>query len=199
MTGSFLSPYDPAHGKRLEFGELARNSGRILNAHGLAQLIGAENLLAKAVESAASGNQERAEQLVQRAAAMPYDPREEGSPGVRGAAMLIYRLVTDALEASADDDPGWLEVALDVHANLDGPGKSDLASVLHGFVLQEPLFDVSPEERRRIRQAVGDAPLEADLGDGPDRTVEQRRAVISSLLTAALALRQGYATPASQR
>ncbi len=193
VTGSFLSELDPAYGLRPEFGELVRRSGRTLNERSLAQLIGAENLLTKAVASRAAGDLDRAEQLVRRAAAMPYDDREGDSPGVRGAAMLVYTLVTDQLEASSLDDQAWLDVALDVHPRLDGLGQAKLASVVHGFVLQDVLFSVSPTERGRIKQAFGDAPLEVDLGDRPGLTVDQRRDIIDSLVTAAVALREGYA------
>jgi hypothetical protein len=193
MFGSDLFEFDPAHGRRPEFGELARRSGRMLNELGLAQITGAENLLAKATASAASGNVERAEQLIQRAAAMPYDQREEGSPGIRGAEMLVFSLVTDQLEASDEEDPGWLDVAVEVYAHLDGPGKAELASVMHGFVLQGDIYNVTTAEGRRIRQVFGHAPLEADLGDGPALTVEERREIIRSLIAAAVALRGGYA------
>jgi len=190
---SVLAELDPARGKRVEFGVLARHSGRLLGERSFAQLLGAENLLSKAVARAEAGDRDRAEHLVRRAAAMPYDEREESSPGIRGAAMLVHNLVNDEFEASAHDDPAWLDVAVKVHAHLDGPGKAQLASVVHGFVLQTSFYDVSPAEGRRIRQVFGDAPLEAELGDGPDLTVEQRRDIIASLVTAAVELTRGYA------
>jgi hypothetical protein len=193
VGGPFLSQLDPAYGKRLEFGELARQSGRLLNERSHAQIAGAENLLAKAVTCGAAGDLDRAAQLVQRAAAMPYDPREEGSPGVLGAAMLVHNLVSDQFETSEHGDEAWLDVVIDVHARLEGPGKAELASVVHGFVLQEVFYSVTPAEKRRIRQAFADAPLQADLGDGPDLTVERRRAIIGSLVAAAAALHEGYA------
>jgi len=193
MTDQFLSQFDPAYGKRPEFGELARRSGRTLNERSQAQIMGAENLLTKAMASMSTGQADRAENLIRRAAELPYDPREEGSPGVRGAAMLIHTLVTDRYEASEYDDSGWLDVALHVHGQLDGPGKAELASIVHGFVLQDAFFSVSRAEKRRIQQAVSDAPLEADLGDGPELTLERRLDIVRSLVTAAVALREGYA------
>jgi hypothetical protein len=192
MTASGLSEFDPANGKRGEFGELARQSGRSLNEISLAQITGAENLLTKAVSSAAAGNRERAEQLIQRAAAMSYDPREERSPGIAGAEILIYSLVSDQFESSTQEDTAWLDVAIAVHAEVDGPGNAELASAVHGFVLQKPFFSLSAAEERRIRETFGDAPLEADLGDGPDLTVEERREIIGSLLATASALGEGY-------
>lgn len=72
---------------------MARQSGRMLNDLSHAQIIGAENLLTKAIRARASGDAQRAEQLIQRAAQGPYAPRETGSPGVRAASMLVYNLV----------------------------------------------------------------------------------------------------------
>ncbi len=161
MTGPFLSEFDPARGLREELGELARDSGRMLNARSHAQMDGAENLLMKAVRSLAGGDSKRVEKLIRRAAQMPYDPREEGSPGVRAASLLTYRLISDQFEASRYDDTRWLDVVLEVHPRLDASGRAQVASVVHGFVLREAFFDVSAAEKRRIQQVFGDAPLEA--------------------------------------
>jgi hypothetical protein len=209
VTGLSLSPLDPADGTlgrpsaseaiRAEFAELARQSGRLLNERSHSQIIGAENLLTKAVRALDSGDAERAVRLIQRAAQIPYDPREEGSPGVRGASMLVYTLITDRFEASADDDMTWLDVVLNVHSGLNPVGQAEVASVVHGFVLQERLFSVSPAEKRRIQHAFGGAPLEADLGDGPDTTPEQREAIIRSLVMATLALGAAYGEATATR
>ena len=71
--------------------------------------------------------------------------------------------------------------------------------MVHGFVLQEALFDVSAVEKRRIEGVFGDAPLEAELGDGPNSTLEQRQDIIRSLVVAAMALSNAYATAANER
>lgn len=199
MSGPFLSEFDPAQGNRGELGELVRDSGRMLNARSHAQINGAENLLTKAVRSLAAGDAERAEQLIQRAAQMPYDAREEGSPGVRAASLLVYYLISDQFEASEYDDTRWLDVVLDVHSGLDASGRAEVASVVHGFVLQEAFFTVSAAEKQRIQQVFGDAPLEAALGDVPDCTVQQRREIIRSLVGAAVALGVAYAAAAEVR
>lgn len=193
MSDFDLSPYDPAYGKRLEFGELAREDGRTLNARSDAQITGAENLLTKAVAATASGDVDRAERLIRRAADMPYDPREECSPGILGGSVLINRLISDRFEGSHVDDAGWLDVALEVHARVDGPGKAELASEIHDFARIDPTAGPTVAERRRIQEAVGDAPLDPDLGDGPELTVEGRCDILRSLVATALALEQGYA------
>ena len=74
-----------------------------------------------------------------------------------------------------------------------------MASVVHGFVLQEVLNDVFAVERRRIQRVFGDAPLEPELGDGPNSTAEQRQDIIRSLVIAAMALSNAYAAVATER
>ncbi|MFN2344801.1 MAG: hypothetical protein ABR616_03690 [Dermatophilaceae bacterium] len=199
MTDPYSSGLDPARGQRNEFGELARQSGRMLNELSNAQTAGAQNLLTKAIRALASEDAKRAEQLIQRAAQMAYDPREAGSPGVRAATMLVYAVISDQFEASEPADMTWLNVALDVHPGLDPTGRAAVASVVHGFVLQEAFFDVSAVEKRRIQQAFGDAPLEPELGDGRNSTLEQRQDVIRSLIMAAMALSNAYAAVANER
>ena len=199
MTDPFSSGLDPSRGHGSEFGELARQSGRILNELSHAQIAGAQNLLMKAIRALASGEAERAGQLIQRAARMPYDPREAGSPGVRAATLLVYEVISDQFEASEPSDMTWLDVVLDVHPGLDPTGRAEVASVVHGFVLQEAFFDVSAVEKRRIQEVFGDAPLEAELGDGPDSTPAQRQNIIRSLVVAAVALSNAYAAVANER
>lgn len=176
-----------------EFGELRRRSGRLLNEISSAQFRAAENLLTKAARSLSDGDPARADRLIDRVAQLPYDDRDGGSPGVDGASMLVYRIISDQFEASEPDYPAWLDVVLAVHPHIDPTAQADVASAVHGFVLQEAIYSVTPAEARRIRRHFGDAPLEADLGDRPDATVEERRAIIRSLTTAAASLAAAYA------
>jgi hypothetical protein len=190
---SSLPPdFDPIFGTRPELGALTRDSGQRLNEISSAQVEGAENLLMKAMASLSAGQTDRAEKLIQRVAAMPYDPREEETPGIRAALMLVYDLVVDEFEDSEVGDTAWLDVALAVHEQVDGAGKAHLASTLNGLVLQRTMFTLDSEEKRRIRNAVGDAPMEADLGEGPDATVAHRRDVITSLVRTTMALEAAY-------
>ncbi|MGB9373786.1 MAG: hypothetical protein WCA82_06470 [Jiangellales bacterium] len=193
MSSLFPVEFDPAHGTPREFGAMALQSGRMLNARFEAQLTGAQNLLTKAIRALASGDADRAEALMQRAARMPYDEREQDAPGVRAASVLVHSVIVDHFEHS-EDDTGWLDVVLDVHPGLDPLGQAEVASLVHGFVLQGAVFALTATERRRIQHAFGGAPLEAELGDGPDASVEQRRDIIASLTLAAAALRDAYAS-----
>ena len=146
MIDSFSSGLDPARGPGNEFGELARQSGRILNELSHAQIAGAQNLLKKAIRELDSGEAKRAGQLIQRAALMPYDPREAGSPGVRAATLLVYEVISDQFEASDPADTTWLDVVLDVHPRLDPTGRAEVASVVHGFVSRRR-SSTSPQSR----------------------------------------------------
>jgi len=93
----------------------------------------------------------------------------------------------------------WLDVVLQVHPGLDALGQAEVASLVHGFVLQGAIVTLTATEKRRIRQAFGDAPLEADLGDDPHATVEQRTDTIRSLTLAAAALSEVYTRAADTR
>jgi hypothetical protein len=199
VTEPLPSGFDLATGRRKAFTEIDRRSGRLLNGISRAQIAGAENLLTKAIRARASGDAQRAEQLIERAARMPYDEREEGFPGVLAASMLVYVAISDQFEGSEQDDPTWLDVVLTVHPGLDPTGQAKVASVVHGFVLQKALFAVTRAEKRRIQQAFGDAPLEAELGDLPDSPVEQRQDIIRSLTAAAASLGDAYAADAERR
>lgn len=147
------------------------------------------NLLDKALRRQGDGEDEPADRLIRRAAAMPWDTRMEGSPAVRGASQLLHELLSDWFEESDVDDLWWLEVATSAHDRLPrGPGRDEIASIVHGFVLQAGVYDTTKSEQRRIRAAFGDAPLEADLGDRPDQTPAGRESIIRSLLAAIRAL-----------
>lgn len=199
VTSPFPSVFDPAYGMPAELGDMARRSGLMQIEYHHARVVGAENLLSKAMRALGAGDAERAERLIQRSAQMPYHALEEESPGVGAASMMVYLLISDQFETSEYDDSSWLDVVLDVYPSLDPLGRAKVASVVHGFVLQEAFFTVSDTEKRRIRQAFGDAPLDVELGDGPDVTVEQRREIIRSLVVAAATLGDAYATAAETR
>lgn len=183
--------WDPAWGKREEFRALAQTSGRVRNLRGDAQLEGAENLLVKAVRRLSAGEAERARPLVERAAAMPWDAHEEHFPGVRAALMLVYREINDRFEAEYLGEDGWLDVPLAVLPRLGAQAAAEVASVLHGYVLQD--YDLSRRETRRIVEATGDAPLEAGIGSDAGLGVPERVAIIDDLLDGVVALQEAYA------
>jgi hypothetical protein len=153
-----------------------------------AMLDGAMNLLTKA----AKRDGDAADRLIARAGAMPYEPRLEGSPGIRGAQQLVFTLVSDRFEESDFGEIAWLTAAIAAHARLDAVAQADLASTVHGFVLQAEFFETSEDEKRLILANFADAPLEVDLGDGPDLGVEERTSIIRSLVESLRVLEEEY-------
>lgn len=86
-----------------------------------------------------------------------------------------------------EDDASWLDAALAALDRVTGPGRAHLASVVNGFVLQEGLYHLPQPERRRIHREVGDAPLEVESVSGPEASIEERVAVVRSLVEATAA------------
>ena len=184
---------DPFAGRPAEIAALVGESNRRANQQSWAQMDAAMNLLSKAVTARLGGDEPRATRFVDRVAAMPWDEHEESSPGVRGACQLLYEAVSDELEGTEGlEDDWWLDWAVAALSRSTGAGREELASTLHGFVLQEDLFDLSAGEHRRITALVGDAPLEADLGDDALMTTEARREVIESILATLMLLEQTW-------
>lgn len=189
----------PGVGDADEMQAIASHSGRLLNSVGQAQLLAAQTLLSKAARSVSAGDAARAERLIERAARIPYEDRERHSPGLAASVSLVHDLITDEFEASDTDDLAWLDPVLSVHPHLDATGQAVVASVVHGFVLQSGYYTVGPRESRRIRQLFGYAPLNVELGDGPDISMVQMRQTIRSLVHAAAALGDAYASQYASR
>ncbi|MEI2778614.1 MAG: hypothetical protein V9G19_22130 [Tetrasphaera sp.] len=162
---------------------LARNSGHLRNEQFFTQMAGADNLLMKAGVALELGDSAKADRLITRAAAMPYDDREMRFPGVQAADSVVYAVILNAVEAADEDDSAWLDAALAAHEEATGPGKQQLACVLNGFVRQAGIVDLTPREKARIRAVARDAPLDVDHVD-PDSTVGERADVIRSILIA---------------
>lgn len=171
---------------------VAQASGQLRNQMFFAQMEGATNLLHKAMTALETGDAERVDQLVARVAAMDYDDREWCFVGVRAATQLVHDEVYDAYQECDEDDSSWLDAALAAWDRVTGPGRDQLASSINGYVLQD-FFDLPRPETRRIRAAVGDAPLEVDHVGGPEASIAERTMVVRSLLEATLAFHLAYA------
>lgn len=169
-------------------GQRGRSLGRTrrqfreqLQAESWAFFQGAGNLLDKACAALDTGDDERAERLMARAAGLPYSYFEECWPGVAMASVALYTEVNEAYEDSDEEDSEWLLAAIDVLPSLEGPGHEAMSSVLYGFILEGAVLE--PREERLIRKQVGEQPLDVDHVDA-DATLEERVAVVRSLLTA---------------
>lgn len=173
-------------------GRIAATSGRFRNRMSSALLDGARNLLDKAMIALEQDDPERAARFITRAASMPWDDHEELFPGVMGASMLMYTEVEEALQGSDEGDEEWLDAALAVLEQAEGIGRDALASTVNGFEIQEDVFDLSARERRRIRSAVGSAPLDLLSDMSPDTPVDERITTIESVVRTSLAYHRAY-------
>lgn len=143
-------------------GDVQFASGRSLQPFSRGLSEAANNLLVKAMRSLATGDRARAEALVDRAISLPFDEHERWSPAAAAGEQLLYNAVTDAVEDADADDPAWLDAALHV---LGGTGPH--AGPLLGHVLESVrnVYDLSKDERRRLRAGTADLSRQGELVD----------------------------------
>ncbi len=154
------------------------SSNRIEGARWDGRFDGAMNLLVKAQRALASGDEGRADALLRRAIAIPFDRFEERLPGVTAAEMMLFDVVVDEIEAD-EDDPTWLEAALVVLDQTGTTGRADLQDCL--AVIGHD-YHLKPTELAIVEQAVADrdrsiAPLQ-DLVEGECDLVQRVRNVL---------------------
>lgn len=174
------------------FDKIAAASGRFRNQMSRALFDGAHNLLDKAIIALEQDDPERAARFISRAASMPWDDNEESFPGFVATSVLLYTELTDALEDGDPGDEEWLDTALEVLEHAEGIGRDVLASMLNGFDLHEGTYELTARERRRIHAAVGSAPLDLLYDVSPDTPVDERIAMITSVMTTTLAYHRSY-------
>jgi hypothetical protein len=143
-------------------GDVRLASGRSLQPFSRGLSEAASNLLRKAMRALASDDQAGADSLVARAVALPYDEHEEWSPAASSGEYLLYEAVTDALEGSPADDSTWLDAALAVLAQAGPHAGPNLRNVLESLL---GVYDLSKDERRRLRAAVSSVPNHGELVD----------------------------------
>lgn len=112
----------------------------------------ADNLLAKALRDRADGNHDRADAYIEKALRLPDSPQRGGPAAQEAANLMLYSAVVDEVEVADPGDSSWLDRALIV---LDECGelaaldlKNTLKAVASGYGLE-------PEEKRRIKAAIG--------------------------------------------
>lgn len=155
-----------------------RSSGRMLNEMSMAQLHGATNLLTKAARALGTDDA-RAQRLIDRAAAMPWDDREERFMGVQAAASLVHAVVSDAFEDADVDDLRWLDAVEGALDRVGAHGQAQIRSTVRA--LAGPFFETSSEEERRLLAVAGDAPVDAEHVT-EDAGVAERADVIRDLV-----------------
>jgi hypothetical protein len=181
--GSEVSPGVDAYlrGERERpLGDVRLASGRALQpfSRGLSQA--ASNLLLKAMRALANGDQARADSLVARAVALPFDEHEEWRPAASSGDYLLYEAVTDALEGSPADDSTWLDAALAVLAQAGPHAGPTLRHVLESLL---SVYELSKDERRRLRAAVSSVPNHGELVDQSLTDGELTAALLDILAT----------------
>lgn len=143
------SPYGPA----------ATVPNVALQQFSVAGRVAATNLLRKAVRRLASGEDEGARRLVERAADLPFDECERVWPGLLVAEQQLFDLLARQADLEADYyDRRWLDEEYDeyVYDEWEVPPVSVVQVALH--VLRES----GPDHAAVLR------PLLIDLATGPD-------------------------------
>ncbi|MDQ6715752.1 MAG: hypothetical protein M3Z83_06565 [Actinomycetota bacterium] len=168
--------------------EMARPLGlaQLASNHALAPIsrglwAGAENLLVKAMRAMRAmraGDEDRAEALVRRAVALPFDDHEGAPPVAIAAQTLLFEALVDALEDCDEGDQWWLDPAL----TLLGPDEAARVDLRRALVAIAQDFDISPAERRRIHAAVADVPEAPGLHDEVTLPADEMQARVESLL-----------------
>lgn len=139
---------------------------------------GATNLLIKAERAIAVGDRPRADRLVARALALPYDTFEQSVPTAVSAEMMLFNLVSDEAETADEGDESWLDAALNVLDRRPGAAGADLQHILDVI---EKDYLLAPSERRRIRQALRDRVEQVELRELPDGAADLAQRVMGVL------------------
>lgn len=172
-------------------GNVELASGRALAPFSRASWAAADNLLTKAARSLDEGDDDRAEGLVRRAAALAYDTHENGAPAAFAVTMMLFSEVVDALEECAEDDERWLDAALDVIDSGGDVARSAMRGVL-ADIRQD--FEISRSETRRIDAALRGIPPRTELREQGQVPAEQ----LARQVTERLRVLVAYAAAFSQ-
>lgn len=169
-------------------GDVEIQSNLASSAQYLATAQGARNLLAKARRDLAAGQVERADSYIDRALRLPFNAAAGAPAAASEAHMILFGILTDALEDSDEGDSTWLDAAEATLPLCGGHAREDLLQTLRAI---DHDYGVSSSERRRIR-AIAPGGEHADgLGDvmrdraGDDEAAQ--RVVIVELLQATIA------------
>ena len=147
---------------RRPFGAAELVSGRTRQRFSLAGQDAATNLLTKAIRALDTDDSERARRYVDRAVRLPYDRHEQTEPVAMAVHMMLFCLVTDALEDSDEDDPAWLEAAIVVLSRADESGRCTMRDVLAAI---DQDYQLHRQESAALRTAIADVPARPELRD----------------------------------
>ncbi|TWP34967.1 hypothetical protein [Leekyejoonella antrihumi] len=133
-------------------GDVQRASSRVRRGHSLALQEAAGNLLEKAYQRLQDHDDERAEEYVRRAAAIPWDEQEGSHPAVMDVHLVLFDEVAEAMQDSTQQDLRWLLAAREAIDHLDERPALELARALASLDQDYP---VSRLEHRVLREIVG--------------------------------------------
>jgi hypothetical protein len=162
-------------------GDVQLRSNLAVSGQSLAMSQAARNLLTKARRDLAMGRLERANAYIDRALGLPFNDSVDAPAAMWEAHMILFTVVSDALDASPEGESAWLDAAEATVPQCGEQAREDLLQTLrtldHDYCLAVP-------ERRRIRaiapgHSIGDV---AHDRSGDDEATQ--RVVITELLLA---------------
>lgn len=137
----------------------------------------AENLLNKAIDKLEIGDSERAERLISRAAAIPFDEHEEIWPGPMMADQMLFGMLSDFVEDWADaqgypedyESVEWLhEDIAGIVNDLDAREGAALRDTVETMVADAGVLRIDPLEARGLLAVVKNLPDPAGADRGLD-------------------------------
>ena len=169
------------------FGDIPLRAEAAVSPFSRAKMDAASNLLEKAQRALREGDEERARRMVERAVALPYDEIERAYPAAWQAHMAMFMAVTDAAEE--DDGEDWLDAVTDTLAAAAEEARFMLRDCVVDM-LQD--YELSGQDRRRLREAVGKVPARAELHE-LDLTPEELSVAILDVLAGVVHFEDSYA------
>ncbi len=163
------------------FGDIDAVSGRTLQRFSFGLMTAAQNLLSKALRHWRT-DRPRAMRLVDRAIALPFDDHEQHVPVLAAAGMILFDYLIDEVEAGDDDT--WLEAAVAVLEETEGPARFVLAETLRDI---ENDWELPAGHARIIRAAVAPIPPQPPLRDRWDLSPEETRELVAGVLEICIA------------
>lgn len=123
----------------------------------------AENLLVKARRALIAGDDDKAAQYIDKAAAIPWDDHEEHVPAIAAAEFALYMVIVEAMEGCVEDDDSWIDGPAAV-IESDSLGRRDVATALRDLASEG--LSSRREERRVDRLLAVCPPFEMNSNEG---------------------------------
>lgn len=182
--GDGLDDIDALRAQRTPYGTHPVAPTASLAPFSQAAMRAAENLLVKAVDRMRSGEQDAAERLMGRAAELPFDDHEGVWPGPTIAAQLLFDVIADQSELSADfeyDEEGNqppFEVYLamrSIKGQLTPVEGEALRAVVQGVLTTAGEYGIDRLQEQRMREVLDLLPRGDSQRDLPSDATRQQR------------------------